>query len=114
MATKFDAIRDRLMNDAKVLFEGLDYDVLRTGSQEICLPIVGEDAEEGYLVITFKIPKGSRDGEPYDGYALAEDYQMKLSEKERKKIEAEKKKAEKIRKDEAIRQKKKEIAEKGE
>lgn len=101
MATKFDSVRSRLMNDCRVLFEGLDYDVLQTGSQELCLPIVAGE-EEGYLVITFKVPKGSRDGDSYDGYAMAEEYKLKLetkAEKAKKAAEAKAKaKAEKEKK----------------
>lgn len=107
MTTKFDEIRTKIMEYCKVAFEEMQYDVLRTGSQEICLPIVGEDSEEGYLVITFKIPKGSRDGEPYDGYAVAEDYKMKVKQKEadaKKRAEA---KAKKIERDKKIRAEKK-------
>lgn len=107
MTTKFDKIRETLMGDCRTLFEGLQYDVLQTGSQEICVPIVGEDNEEGYLVVTFKIPKGSRDGEPYDGYAVAEDYKMKVEQKKadaKKRAEA---KAKKIERDKKIRAEKK-------
>lgn len=94
MATKFDSIRKRLTADVKTLFEGLQYEVLETGSQELCLPIVGEDGEEGYMVVTFKIPKGSRDGEPYDGYAMAEEYKLKCEAKaEKAKVAAAKKEA---------------------
>ena len=90
-------------------------EVLRVKSNEIAIPVVGCEGNEDFIVITVKVPTGANKGlEPYDGYEIAQDYEMKLAEKERKKIEAEKKKAEKIRKDEAIRQKKKEIAEKGE
>lgn len=106
MANKFDAVRDKIMTDIKVLCEGLGYDVLRTGSQEICLPIVNEKGDEGYLVVTFKIPKGSRDGEEYDGYAMAQDYKMKVEAKEAKKAEAERKKAEKIERDRKAREEK--------
>ena len=82
---------------AEFLSQNCDEEVLRVKSNEI------------------KVPTGANKGlEPYDGYEMAQDYQMKLSEKEKKKIEAEKKKAEKIRKDAEIRKKKKEIAEKGE
>ena len=52
--------------------------------------------------------------EPYDGFELAEDYEMKLAEKERKAKENAEKKAKKIAKDKEIRERKKEIAEKGE
>ncbi len=103
MATKFDKTRAHLMDDVRVLLEGLQYDVLRTGSQELCVPIIGEDSEEGYLVMTFKVPKGSRDGDLYDGYAMAEEYRMKCEAKARKAEEAAKKKAEKIERDKKMR-----------
>lgn len=77
-------------------------EVLRVKSNEIALPFVAEDGEEGYYVITVKIPSGSRDGEDYDGYAEAESYEMKEKEKAekiaKKKADAEKKKAEKAKK----------------
>ena len=92
-----------------------DEEVLRVKSNEIAIPVVGCEGNEDFIVITVKVPTGANKGtEPYDGYELAEDYQMKLSEKERKKEESEKKKAEKIRKDKEIREKKKAISEKGE
>ena len=106
MATKFDEVRNRLMNDCRVLFEGLDYDVLITGTNELCLPIVGTDGDEGYLVMTFKVPKGSRDGDPYDGYSVAEDFALKQKAKAEKAKESAEKKAKKIQRDEEIRRKK--------
>ena len=100
---------------AEFLSENCDEEVLRVKSNEIAFPIVGCEGNEDWIVVTVKVPTGANKGlEPYDGYEMAQDYQMKLSEKEKKKIEAEKKKTEKIRKDAEIRKKKKEIAEKGE
>lgn len=85
-------------------------EVLRVGSNEIALPVVDEDGNEKWLVLTFKVPTGSRDGDAYDGYSMAEDYKMKLAEKEAKA----KAKAEKAAKDKAKREKaKKEKEEKG-
>lgn len=75
-------------------------EVLRTGSNEIAIPVVDEDGNEKWLVLTFKVPTGSRDGDAYDGYSMAEDYQMKLAEKEAKA----KAKAEKAAKDKAKRE----------
>ena len=75
-------------------------EVLRTGSNEIALPVVDEAGNEKWLVLTFKVPTGSRDGDAYDGYAMAEDYKMKLAEK----AEKEKTKAEKAAKDKAKRE----------
>ena len=75
-------------------------EVLRVGSNEIALPVVDDENNERWLVVTFKVPTGSRDGEAYDGYSMAEDYKMKLEEK----AEKEKAKAEKAAKDKAKRE----------
>ena len=103
MATKFDKVRDGLMETISTLLVEKGEEILRTGSQELCLPIVGEENEEGFLVLTFKIPKGSRDGEPYDGYAMAEEYKMKCAEKAEKARIAAEKKVEKMKKDAEMR-----------
>ena len=92
-----------------------DEQVLRVKSNEIAIPVVGCEGNEDFIVITVKVPTGANKGlEPYDGFELAEDYEMKLAEKERKAKENAEKKAKKIAKDEEIRERKKEIAEKGE
>lgn len=75
-------------------------EVLRVGSNEIALPVVDEDGNEKWLVLTFKVPTGSRDGDAYDGYSMAEDYKMRCEDKERKAKE----KAEKVAKDKAKRE----------
>lgn len=102
---KLDNKRKEIMESVKGLLNDNQYDVLLTGSNEIAIPIVGEDNEEGYLVITFKIPKGSRDGEEYNGYYAANDYAHKVAEKLEKEKIKEKKKAEKIARDKAKREK---------
>lgn len=99
-----------------MLVELLTYnneDVLRVKSNEIAFPVVGCEDNEDWIVITVKVPTGANKGmEPYDGYSEAESYELKLKEKaEKKKANAEKK-AKKIAKDEEIRRKKKEIANK--
>lgn len=106
MAKEFDEIRNQFMGAIKSMFEASKYDVLRTGSQELCIPVVNENGDEGYIVLTFKVPKGSRDGEPYDGYEVAQDYQMKCEEKERKAKIAAEKKAKKIERDKKLREEK--------
>ena len=82
-------------------------EVLRVSSNEIAMPTVDSEGNERWLVLTFKVPAGSRDGDAYDGYSMAEDYQMKLEEKEAKA----KAKAEKAAKDKAKREAKKKEAE---
>ena len=108
MANKFDEIRNAIMATVEEALADRwdDVDILHTGSQEICLPILGKDNEEGYLVITFKVPKGSRDGDAYDGYAVAEEYKMKCEAKAQKEAEALRKKNEKIERDRKAREEK--------
>lgn len=106
MKNKFDAIRTQFMGAVRAMFEASKYDVLRTGSQEFAIPIVDEDGEEGYIVITFKIPKGSRDGTAYDGYELAEEYKRKVAETAEKKAKALEEKKRKIERDKKYREKK--------
>ena len=91
-----------------------DEDVLRTKSNEICFPVVGSEGNEDFIVITVKIPTGANKGtEPYDGYEMAKDYEMKLEEKEEKERKKKEAKEKKMKRDKELREKKKEIAEKG-
>ena len=80
-------------------------EVLQTASQEIAIPCVDSEGNDEYVVITFKVPTGSRDdGEAYDGYGVAEQYAESVVAKEEKaKAEAEKK-ARKIARDKAMRE----------
>lgn len=88
-------------------------EVLRVKSNELAIPVVGCEGNEDFLVITFKVPTGANKGlEPYDGYALAEDYVHNLAEKERKAKEKAEEKAKKIAKDAEIRKKRAEIHDK--
>ena len=96
-------------------FLNLDEEVLRVKSNEIAIPVVGCEGNEDFIVVTVKVPTGANKGlEPYDGYEMAQDYEMKLAEKDRKAKENAEKKAKKIAKDKEIRERKREIAEKGE
>jgi hypothetical protein len=81
-------------------------EVLRVKSNELAIPCVDKDGEDNYVVITVKVPVGSRDGEPYDGYGEAESYAMACKQKAEKAAADAAKKAKKIARDEAIRAKK--------
>ena len=88
-------------------------EVLIVKSNEIAIPCVGCEGNEDFMVITFKVPTGANKGtEPYDGYALAEDYVHNLAEKEAKAKAKAEEKARKIARDEEIRKKKAEIHDK--
>lgn len=100
-----EGIRQKFMALAKEYFEGLGEEVLKVKSNEFAIPTLDEDGNEEFLVLTFKVPTGSRDdGEAYDGYAIAEQYAESVVAKEEKaKVEAEKK-AKKIARDKAQRE----------
>ena len=95
-----EEIKIRFLEGVSEHLTNVGEEVLRVGSNEIALPVVDEAGNEKWLVLTFKVPTGSRDGDAYDGYSMAEDYQMKLAEKEAKA----KAKAEKAEKDKAKRE----------
>lgn len=100
-----DALRAQYVDLLIKLLADSGEEVLRVKSNEIALPVVDRDGEDNYVVITLKVPSGSRDGDPYDGYGEAQSYEMSCKEKaEKAKIAAEKK-AKKIAKDEAYRAK---------
>lgn len=97
-----DALRAQYL--AKLIEKFKDEeDVLRTGAGEIAFPVVDCEGEDNWVVVTIKIPVGSRDGDAYDGYSEAESYAMKIADKEAKAKEAEAKKAAKIARDEKMR-----------
>ena len=94
---------DFLEKVSQFLYEGGE-EVLRVKSNEIAIPVVGCEGNEDFIVINFKVPTGANKGtEPYDGYAVAEDYVHNLAEKERKAKERKAEKERKRKRDEEIR-----------
>ena len=86
----------------KLLSEGGE-EVLRVKSNELAIPCVDRDGEDNYVVITIKVPTGSRDGDPYDGYGEAESYAISARQKAEREAEKEKEKQKKIARDQAYR-----------
>ena len=110
-----EILREEYLKKIILNFLENDEEVLRVKSNEIAIPVVGCEGNEDFIVVTVKVPTGANKGlEPYDGYEMAQDYEMKIAEKERKAKENAEKKAKKIQKDKEIREKKKAISEKGE
>lgn len=108
-----ELIRTKFLESVSEFLASNGEEILRVKSNEIAIPVVGCEDNEDFLVITFKVPTGANKGtEPYDGYAEAESYEIRLREKaEKAKTKAEKK-ARKIAKDAEIREKKKAISKK--
>lgn len=91
--------------------------VRRTASNAFAFSYVNDEGGEGTVKITVSFPKGSRDGEPYDYDAEADDYIAKQKEKEEKKKKTEEAKQKKIAADKKKREmmkKQKEKRENGE
>lgn len=101
-----EGIRSKYMEAIAKLLTEQGEEVLRTNSNEIAIPTLDEEGNEEFLVLVFKVPTGSRDGDAYDGYSMAEDYAMKVREKAEKAEKDKAKKEAKIARDKAMREQK--------
>lgn len=99
--------RTQLRAEVKEVYVGKIWDLLkgeeellRVGSNEIAFPIVDGEGNEDFIVLKVTIPTGANKGtEPYDGYAMAEDYAIKVKSKAETEAKRNKTKAEKIARD---------------
>ena len=98
MASNIKVLRENIKEEWRDFLEEVIQrrgdETLRTASNEIAVPVVDGEGGEHFIVLTIKIPTGSRDGEAYDGYAAAEDYTMRCNAKATKQAEKERKAAE--------------------
>jgi dihydrofolate reductase len=101
-----EEIRNKYMALLTQFLNEQNEEVLVVGSNEIAIPCLDSDGNDEYMVITFKVPTGSRDGDAYDGYAMAEDYAIRVREKAEKDAKAKAEKEKKIAKDKAMREQK--------
>ena len=101
-----EALRAQYIELLTKLLTDSGEEVLRVKSNEIALPVVDRDGDDSYVVITLKVPTGSRDGDPYDGYGEAESYQLNCKQKAEKAAADAEKKAKKIARDQAMREQK--------
>ena len=101
-----NAIREKYIGAVKDFLEKSGEEVLVTGSNEIALPCVDAEGNEKFIVLTFKVPTGTRGGEVYNGYDEASDYAAHVKAKEEKAKVAAEKKARKIEADKKAREEK--------
>ena len=97
-------IREKFISKLFDHFNGEGEDAHIIASNQITFPVTDAMQNEKWIIVTVTVPKGSRDGEPYDGYSMAEDYKMKQEEKQAKAEEAARIKAEKIEKSQKARE----------
>lgn len=100
---------------ANAIAQEMETDALPVSASELAIPCLDEEGNEKFVLIKVSIPRGTRNGQggydPYDGYAVAEDYALDCEEKAQKKADAEAKKQAKIAKDQKAREEKRALAE---
>ena len=101
-----DTLRNEYVARLAEWLKASDEDVLQVSTNEIAIPVVDSEGEDNYVVFTVKIPVGDRDGNAYDAYERAQEFEMKQKEKAIKAEEDAKKKQAKIARDEAMRKQK--------
>ena len=109
MATKkqlHEELRNKYLTMIAELLTKAEEEVLSTGSNEIAIPTLDGEGSDEYVVITVKVPTGSRDGDAYDGYAMAEEYRIKLANAKEREEKAKAEKERKIARDKAQREQK--------
>ena len=110
MAKKSNAVLNNelkkfYLDKIRNLLEGLDEDVMQVKSNELAFPVVDSEGNEKSIVIVVKVPTGANKGtEPYDPYAMKEEFDLKEKAKKEKAEKLAKAKAEKISKDKARRE----------
>lgn len=105
-----DEIKANYFEKVWGFFSELGEDVIKVKSNEIAFPVVDSEGGEKSVVIVIKVPTGANKGtEPYDPYAMGEEYELKEKAKREKAEKVAKAKAEKIAKDKIRREKEKEL-----
>lgn len=101
-----DKLREAYLEIIGSALSAKDEEVLRVGSNELALPCLDEEGNEKFIVITVKVPTGSRDGDAYDGYSMAEDWEIKCKNKAETAKKKAEEKAKKIERDKKTRERK--------
>ena len=109
------AIRNRFLSFiTQTISQEMEIDALPVSASELAIPCLDDEGNEKWALVKVSIPRGTRNGaggyDPYDGYAVAEDYALDCKEKAQKKADAEVKKQKKIIADEKKRAEKKALA----
>ena len=93
-----NALRQAEFTKLTDLLTANGYEVLQTKGAQFASPVVDMNGGERFIRVTLEVPKGDREGNPYDGYAEAEAFTADQAEKALKAEEVARKKAEKIAK----------------
>ena len=101
------ALNNKLRADwTKKIFEMLiekGEDVMLIKDNILCFPCVDDEGNDKWVRIPIEVPKGTKT-DPFDGYALHDDYEFSKAEKEKKAKEKAEAKAKKIENDKKYRE----------
>lgn len=101
-----ELVKANFMAQVKAFLEEKGEEVLLVKSGTFSIPWAHEE-DEGYINLTFSIPKGARDGEGYSGHDEAQNFELEQKNKLEEKAKREDAKQKKIARDTALREKKK-------
>lgn len=101
-----EELRNKFLEKITKLLADEGEEILATGSNEIAIPTLDSENNDEYIVITVKVPTGSRDGDAYDGYAMADEYRRRVAVAKEREEKAKAEKERKIARDNAMREQK--------
>ena len=105
-----ETLRKQYIDKVFNFFKDNGEETMYCSSNIVAFPVVNQNNDDEWIKITVTVPTGANKGtEPFDGYAMAEEYKIKQEEKERKRKENELKKEKKRKKEEEKKKKKEEI-----
>lgn len=93
--TLSNILRSTYGETIKTMFEEQGETVLLVGNGKYAIPVVDANGDDAWVTVSVSVPKGSRDGDAYDGYAESTFYQSHLDEQAEKKRKADELKAQK-------------------
>lgn len=76
-----DEVRAKYISIINDALAAAGEEVLVVASNELAIPVVDSEKNDKWVVLTIKVPTGTREGEEYDGYSMAEAYKIKLTNK---------------------------------
>lgn len=100
-----ELVKAKFMAEVREFLEKRGEEVLLVKSGTFSIPWAHEE-DEGYINLTFSIPKGARDGGGYDGHDEAQNFELEQKIKLEEKAKREAAKQKKIARDTALREKK--------
>ena len=87
-----EKMRNSFIKELMDFIESQGNEAIRIKNNEVAFPIVYENGDEAFMKIAVSIPSGSRDGDIFDAYSLAEEYVINEKKKKAKTEQTQKRK----------------------